>query len=171
MYAIVASALPTKSSTKEKQGQPKIAESITMSNKYSASSSQAINLDNAVAYCKAKNMFPFQIVDKPGFRHMMSKLNLRYNLPSRRHFPDISIPCLYSQIRDSVVRPKLEQAAYFSATTDLWTNANNIPYLTFTVHFIDCHWSLCSFCLETLPLFKDHTGDNIADAICDVLNN
>ena len=171
VYAIVASALPTKSSTKEKQRQPTIAESITMSNKYSAASSQAINLDNAVAYCIAKDMLPLQIVDKPGFRHMLSKLNPRYNLPSRRHFSDISIPRLYSQIRDSVVRPKLEQSVYFSATTDLWTSANNIPYLTFTVHFIDCHWSLCSFCLETLPVFKDHTGENIADAICDVLSN
>ena len=150
---------------------PTIAESITMSNKYSATSSQAINLDNAVAYCIAKDMLPLQIVNKPGFRHMLSKLIPRYNLPSRRHFSDISIPRLFSQIRDSVVRPKLEQTVYFSATTDLWTSANIIPYLTFTVHFIDCHWSLCSFCLETLPLFKDHTGENIADAICDVLSN
>ena len=151
MYAIVASALPTKSSTKEKQRQPKIAESITMSNKYSATSSQAINLDNAVAYCIAKDMLPLQIVDKPGFRHMLSKLNPRYNLPSRRHLSDISIPRLYSQIRDSVVRHKLEQAVYFSATTDLWTSANNIMFIL----------------LGNLTLGKIY----VADAICDVLSN
>ena len=43
--------------------------------------------------------------------------------------------------------------------------------MTLTVHFVDSTWKLQSFCLETVPIFEDHTGQNIADAITDVLEN
>ena len=43
--------------------------------------------------------------------------------------------------------------------------------MTITIHFIGSDWELTSFCLETVPLFVDHTGQNIADAILDILDN
>ena len=123
-----------------------------MCTKYLPSSSQAIYLDKAVAFCIAKDMLPLQLVDKPGFCHMVTKLNphynLPYNLPSRRHFTDVSIPHLYSHVKTSVVKPKLDAAPYFSETTDLWTSVSNLPFITFTVHLIDEKWELCSFCPE-----------------------
>ena len=67
--------------------------------------------------------------------------------------------------------PALREAEFFSATTDLWTSANSDPYMTLTVHFIDKEWSLQAFCLETVPMFVDHTGQNIADAIADIFEN
>ena len=36
---------------------------------------------------------------------------------------------------------------------------------------IDTDWSLQSFCLSTSPLYKDHTGPNIAAALKDTLEN
>ena len=107
-------------------------------------------------------MLPLQLVDKPGFCHMVMKLNSCYNLPSRRHFTDVSIPHLYSHVKTSVVKP---------ATTDLWTSASNLPFITFTVQLIDEKWELCSFCPETVPLVKDHTEENIAEAITKVIEN
>ena len=153
------------------QKQPTLHETVTMCTKYLPSSTQAINLDKAVAFCIAKDMLPLQLVDKPGFRHMVTKLNPRYNLPSRGHFTDISIPHLYSHVKTSVVKPKLDTASYFSATTDLWTSASNLQFITFTVHLIDEKWALCSFCLETAPLVKDHTVENIAEPMTEVLDN
>ena len=70
-----------------------------------------------------------------------------------------------------MVRSKMNGAKYFAATTDLWTSCNNHPYLSFTVYFIDDDWLLQSFCLDTVPLFEDHTGQNIAEAIGDILEN
>ena len=49
---------------------------------------------------------------------MVAKLNPRYRLPSRRHFAEISIPQIYSQVKATVVQPKLNAATYYSATTD-----------------------------------------------------
>ena len=64
-----------------------------------------------------------------------------------------------------------DHVEYLAATTDLWTSAANHPYLSFTVHFINKDWKLQCFCLDTIPLFSDHTGQNIADAIQDILLN
>ena len=124
-----------------------------------------------MTYYLAKDAAPISTVDKPGFRHLVSVLNPRYQLHTRRHFSDQEIPQLYTHVRDNVVMPALREAECFSATTDLWTSANSDPYLTLTVHFIDKEWSLQAFCLETVPLFAYHTGKNIADAIGDIFEN
>ena len=81
-------------------------------------------------------------VEKPGFRNLIHTL---------------------------VVKAKMSGAKYFAATTDLWTSCNSHPYVSYTVHFIDDDWQLLSFCLDTVLLFEDHTGQNIAEAILDIL--
>ena len=43
--------------------------------------------------------------------------------------------------------------------------------MSFTIHFIDSDWHLQALCLDTIPLFNDHTGQNIAEAFQDVLAN
>ena len=92
-------------------------------------------------------------------------------MPSRKHFVDVEIPKLFTEVKCKVLHCLSDHAEYFSATTDLWTSAANHPYLSFTVHFIDKDWKLQCFCLDTVPLFSDHTGQNIADAIQDILLN
>ena len=39
------------------------------------------------------------------------------------------------------------------------------------VHFIDSAWHLQSLCLDTVPLFSDHMGQNIAEASQDAHAN
>ena len=88
---------------------------------------------------------------------MVSKLNSRYEILSRKHFSEYEIPALYSLIKESKVKPVLVQAGCYSATTDLWTSGSCD---TFTIHLIDKEWNLVSFCLETVPLCEDHTGQS-----------
>ncbi len=145
--------------------------SNSKANMYPSTSNQAKELNKAVAYFIAKDTFPIATVNKPGFKHLVSKLNPRYEIPSRKHFTDFEIPALYSLIKDSKVKPVLAQAECYSATTDLWTSGSCDPYITFTIHTISEDWSLASFCLETVPLYEDHTGQNIADAVLDILGN
>lgn len=59
----------------------------------------------------------------------------------------------------------------FLATTDLWTSVTTYPSLSFTVHFVNGSWEFQSFCLEAVPLYEEHTGENITDSILDVMNN
>ena len=41
-------------------------------------------------------MQPYYTVERPGFKKMVSKLNPRYKLPSRKHFSQQEIPRLYN---------------------------------------------------------------------------
>lgn len=139
--------------------------------KYSAHSSEAKELNKAVTYYIAKDAMPVFTVTKPGFKHLLSKLNPRYEVPSRKHFTEHEIPSLYSDIRDNKVQPAVTKASFFSGTTDLWTSGSCDPYLTFTIHFVDASWNLTSNCLDTVPLYADHTGANIAETTTDILEN
>ena len=66
---------------------------------------------------------------------------------------------------------QLKQMKHYAMTTDLWTSGACDPYITLTIHYIDGEWSLKSKCLDTVALFADHTGDNIADCVTDILSN
>jgi len=78
---------------------------------------------------------------------------------------------LYGEVKEKVVMPKLKSARYFSATTDFWSSNSNTPFMSFTVHLVDPDWHLLAFCLDTVPLFDDHTGCNICEAFQDDLTN
>ena len=77
---------------------------------------------------------------------------------------------MYSKVRDNVANPALTKASFF-ATTDLWTSCARYPFLSFTIHFIDDKWELKTFCLHIVPILQDHTGQNLAEAVQDVLAN
>ena len=77
-----------------------IKEALLAGKKFTANSPQAIELNKAVTYFIAKDAQPFSTVEKPGFKRMISKLNPRYQLPSRRYFIEHEIPQLYSEIKE-----------------------------------------------------------------------
>ena len=60
-------------------------------------------------------------------------------------------------------------AEYFSATTILYTLAAGDPYITFTCHFIDHHWEMKSYCLQTHYLLQDHIATNIKEVLTETL--
>ena len=105
-------------------------------------SAEATTLNRAVAYFLTKDMQPVYTVEKSDFKLLVSKLNPRSNLPSRKHFTEVEIPKLYVEVRETVVKPKLAEVEFFSGTTDMWTSRAKHPYLILTVHFIDPSWSL-----------------------------
>ena len=150
--------------------QPTLHDVIDKTNKYDPKSSRAQQLNRAVAYYIAKDMHSFYTVEKPGFRNSIHTLDPKYNLPSRKYFTKQEIPRMYGEVKE-VVKAKVSGAKHFAATTDLWTSCNTHPYLSYTVHFINDDWQLQSLCLDTVPLFEDHTGENIAEAILDILEN
>ena len=151
--------------------QPTIIDLVEMSKKYNSNSHQALELNRAVTYFIAKDAQPFYTIERPGFRAMVAKLNPRYELPGRKYFVEHQLPQLYNEVKTKIVIPKLEEAAHLSVTTDMWTSNSNSPFMSFTVHFIDSAWHLQSLCLDTVPLFSDHMGQNIAIAFQDVLGN
>ncbi len=99
----------------------------------------------------------------------MSAFDKRYEVPCRNYFSRTGIPALYETIREQVKREVLN-AEYFSATTDMWSSIGMKPYLSFTIHFVDCEWKLQSRCLQTAFMPEDHTADSISAALSDILD-
>ena len=70
-------------------------------------------------------MVPISTVEKPGFTNMLRKLDLRYEVPSRKYFTKTVLPSLYAETRDKLVRD-LQEVEYYSLTTDLWSSTSKI---------------------------------------------
>ena len=51
------------------------------------------------------------------------------------HLPK-NYPCYYPHVKDNIPAESLKERLIFAATTDLWSNENCHPYLTFGGHFI-----------------------------------
>jgi len=69
---------------------------IEQTQPYLSSSKRAQEITNALLYFIAKEMMPFNIVEQPGFRKLLSKLDNRYNIPFRKYFAKTGIPDLYT---------------------------------------------------------------------------
>ena len=108
-------------------------------------------MTRAITYYLAKDAVPLYTVERAGFKHMISKLNPRYELPSRKVFTSKEIPTLYTNVRSSVMA-ELKQIKYYAMTTDLWTSGACEPYITLTVHYIDVNGVLSQnvFCLKII---------------------
>ncbi|XP_072563330.1 E3 SUMO-protein ligase ZBED1-like [Paramormyrops kingsleyae] len=135
---------------------------------YDKQSKRHKDITRAVTNFLAKDMMPFSMVDSVGFRKMMSVIDPRFELPSRKYFSRTAIPALYSEVRDRV-EEQLKSVSYFATTADLWSSRTSEPYLSLTVHFIDKGWNLVSLCLQTVYFPEDHTGEAIAAGLADAL--
>ncbi|KAK7944386.1 hypothetical protein WMY93_000114 [Mugilogobius chulae] len=113
---------PSLTSLPTSTAQPTLEESLSRTAKYAPSSKQAKELNQAVAYFIAKDMLPFQAVEKPGFLHLMKKVAPQYKVPVRTHFSTNEIPKLYMEVRASI-EEQIKEAEWFGATTDVWTSS------------------------------------------------
>jgi len=150
--------------------QPTIASAMQKGVHYEKNSTRWKSLTDSVSRYIAGNMLPIHTVDSQHFRKMLMIFDPKYTLPGRNYFGETAIPALYNEVRNRVSNDVLS-AKYFSATTDLWSSIGMVPYLSFTVHYIDENWTLQSRNLQTLYMPEDHTGENIAGALSDTLSS
>ena len=115
-------------------------------------------------------MLPLYSVEKQGFKRMIASFDECYELPSHKYFSRTAIPALYNLTREAVA-VEVQQAEFFSATTDLWSSEGLCPYMRYTVHYINKEWQLSSKCLQTTFLPQDHTGENLAEAFTETLTS
>lgn len=57
-----------------------------------------------------------------------------------------------------------------SITLDMWKSAGNDDYMAITGHYIDDKWSLQSLLLDFVHIESSHTGENMARAFMDSMN-
>lgn len=147
--------------------QTTIAASFSNAIPYDKKSKRWREITDAVTNFIAEDMIPINVVERPGFQKLLKTLDAKYELPDRRYFAEKAQPELYISERQKLTR-RLQDATYFSSTTDLWSSRTCQPYLSFTVHFIE-NWNLQSACLQTSYFPQDHTGELLAEGLKDVL--
>ena len=150
-------------------GQQSLAEALKRVTKFPCSSNKSKELSSAVAYFIAKEMQPINVVQGEGFKHMIGKLEPRYQLPHRKSFTECIIPELYNKVKDTVTSV-VRKSSSFSVTTDCYTSRANEAYMGVTFHTItDDSWDLSHFILQNKVLPDQHTAENLAEALQTVL--
>lgn len=115
-------------------------------------------------------MLPYNIVEKQGFLHLMKTVAPTYVVPSRKTIAENKVPILYEKTKNKIKEDFL-QMKYVSLTTDCWTSCANDPYISLTAHYINMSWHLKSCCLNCQSMMVNHTGENIADVIANMLKD
>uniref|UniRef100_A0AAY5L481 HAT C-terminal dimerisation domain-containing protein n=1 Tax=Esox lucius TaxID=8010 RepID=A0AAY5L481_ESOLU len=120
-------------------------------------SERAKKITQSIAYCIAKDLRPYSMVDNDGFRYMKHIIEPRYTIPSRRLFTEKTIPQLYSETKEQIAG-SLQKAIRVAITCDAWTSRAVQSYVTFTAHFITDCWQLETRVLQTRAMNESHTG-------------
>ena len=129
------------------------------------------NAKNWLTVCPTilQDMMSIYAVEKTGFKTLLKSFDLKYEVPSWKHFSQTALPVQYVNTQETVSKEleEVKGGGYFAAITDLWSSTTSEPYISYTVHFINHNWELRSHCLQTMFLPEQHlyTGENIAEAI------
>lgn len=156
-------------STQRPLNQPTLAVSITRNQKYEKKGKRWKELTDAVVYFLAKDCLPLHSVEKAGFKRLLSTFDGRYEIPSRSYFSRTALPELYTEVREKI-KSELASVTDFAATSDLWSSEGMVPYISYTVHFLDNDWQLQARCIQTKYLPADHTGAVIAESMEETLS-
>ncbi|XP_065105792.2 E3 SUMO-protein ligase ZBED1-like [Paramisgurnus dabryanus] len=158
----------SKSKTLPSLQQQSISQSFASVTPYETTSKRHKEITEAITRYLAKDMMPINTVTKPGFVSLITKLDRRYQIPSRTYFSQVAIPKMYDVFRENV-KSELSKVENYACTTDLWSSRTTKPYISLTVHFLDQDFELKTRCLETAYFPGQHNAENIASGLSDAL--
>ena len=144
--------------------QPTIEETVESCRSYEQKGKRWQQLADAIKFFIAKDDQPLYTVEKDGFKRLVRAFDERYSIPSRSYFSRNALPNLYAATEDQI-KWEICDINNFSTTTDLWSSEGMLPYMSYTIHFLDNDWQMQNRCLETQFLPEDHTRENLAEAI------
>lgn len=107
----------------------------------------------------AGDLIPLRTVESEHFKNLMSKLDPKYQLPSRKHMSSKLLHEKAAKIRNNV-KLQLKNAESVCLTIDLWSNRDMRGYMGITGHFI-LDWALKSVMICCKRVKGRHTADNI----------
>ena len=114
-------------------------------------------------------------MEDTGFKHLMTKAEPRYVLPSRATFRNKLIPNPYEDVKGmlkTAIREHfLSEGGLVSITTDVGTARTVRSYVTYTIHLINSEFEMKSYNLGTFHFTKDHTADNLRRQIYEILTD
>ena len=128
---------------------------------YKPSDQRKRYIDNLVLEMITTDLQPISVVEDTGFRNLITYLDPRYPIVSRKQLSKKLLPTKYNEERTRLVLD-LQKTEFVAITTDQWTSKANDGYTTFTCHHIDDSWKMRSAVLSTRSERKSHTAVNLA---------
>ena len=126
---------------------------------------RAKRITELIALMVAKDLRPAAVVEGEGFKQLLSYLEPGYIIPLSIHVMDIVRRKFLAELEKILSANESK----YGITTDIWTSFSNDAYISLTLHFIDDSWELKSYTLATYPFPEQHTGDNIAEKLKEVI--
>ncbi|XP_057710245.1 E3 SUMO-protein ligase ZBED1-like isoform X2 [Corythoichthys intestinalis] len=142
--------------------QSTITEGFARCLKYKRDSAKWRSLTDSVVRYIAKEMRPFNTVDKAAFRDMLRTFDPQYEVPGKSYISQTAIPALYNKVKDDILN-EIKNISFYSATTDMWSSSNMTPFISLTIHYITDEWTLHSKCLETKYTSESHTANTLEE--------
>ena len=136
---------------------------------FESSNQRYQDITDAITQFLCKDNVAFNAVSRPGFQNLISVLEPRYKIPDKTTFSKNKVIKLYDSTRESVME-ELSSIGFFSSTTDMWSSHGLLPYMGYTIHWIDSDWNLKSRNLGTRYVPENHTADNLAESMNDILS-
>ncbi|KAF6207274.1 hypothetical protein GE061_018515 [Apolygus lucorum] len=124
---------------------------------YKTGGDAARKITHDILFMICKDMEPFQIVERQGFKKLMKTLAPQYTLPDRKTLKKYMEEKY--EVLAILLKKKLEGKSV-TLTTDIWTDVQMRSYLSLTVHYFDdASNKMISNSLGVFPLEERHTAD------------
>ena len=85
-------------------------------------------LTDSITGYTAKEMQPFNTVQKPAFKEVLQT----FDRPKKTYISQTAVPASYNKVKDAILK-EIKDVCFYSATTDMWSSSNMTPY----VHELD----------------------------------
>ena len=171
-----SSKVSAKQNNNKREGKEKVQQcqqTISQFISLPLSKSRKKDITDAVVYWLTKDGLPLYTIEKAGYQHMMSVLERRYDIPSRKTLArkvetkyENAQKCLQDYIKKELDSKK---SFFCSLTTDMWSSNTTDPYMAVTMHYVTEDWDLQSKLLQCAYIPGSHTGDMLADALMECL--
>ena len=115
-------------------------------------------------------MNPVATVNGVGFRRMIKEFEPHYVVPDRKTLRTNYIPKMYEHEK-SHINHAIANVSSYALTTDIWSSRTMHWYMGVTIHFIDINYCLSSYLLDVKELLDNHTGENIAEHLSEIMND
>ena len=120
-------------------------------------------INDCIVEMVTKDMLPYSIVEKEGFKKYSALLNACYEIPSRRTLSR-NVMLKYDFAMEKVKALLSHHDGFFVITSDLWSDRRHRTYITVTVHFVDDVFFVQDIVWATKPI----TGRRTGEVVCTV---
>ena len=115
-------------------------------------------------------MNPVTTVHGIGFRRMIKEFEPCYVVSDRKTLQTNFIPKMYYH-ENSHINHIIANVSSYTLISDIWSSHAMHSYMGVIIHFVDGNFCLCSYLLDVKELLDNHTGENIAEHLSEIMND